>query len=122
MSALWLRVVICAVLLGVPVYAMAEMPGKADQEADEEMAAELIGAPVFARDGREVGEVADVAFDEEGQPLRMRMRTGAALGFGPRLVEIGKGGFVTLRGAVVLDLPQDAVLTLPELTDDADQK
>jgi len=49
--------------------------------------------------------VADVAFDEEGQPERLRMTTDAKLGLGARTLEIPQGAFMVLRGAVVLDLP-----------------
>jgi len=88
--------------------------GKVDQEAAE-MAAELIGAPVFAADGPEIGEVADISFDDEGRPQRLRIVAAAILGLGARTSEIPRGSFTALRGAVVLDLPADAVKTLPEL-------
>jgi hypothetical protein len=53
----------CHGLPGRWVPAQAQTPGKIDLEAAE-MAAEFIGAPVFARDGAQVGEVADIAFDD----------------------------------------------------------
>jgi hypothetical protein len=46
----------------------AEPPSRVDLEAAD-MTAELIGAPVFAKDGVEVGAVADIALDEGLQPF-----------------------------------------------------
>jgi sporulation protein YlmC with PRC-barrel domain len=91
-------------------------PGKIDLEAAE-IVAELIGGPVLAIDGTEVGRVADVWLDEEGQPARLRITTAARLGLGARVVEIPPGAFTAMRGAVVLDMPADAVGLLPELSD-----
>jgi sporulation protein YlmC with PRC-barrel domain len=99
----------------------AQTPGKVDQEVVE-MALEFIGAPVFAADGAEIGEVADISFDEENQPHRLRIVTGVVLGLGERVLEIPKGTFTALRGAVVLDLPADAVKVLPELNELEDEK
>ena len=92
-----------------------------DLEAAE-MAAELIGAPVFAADGTEIGEVADISFDDEGRPHRLRITAGAVLGLGERTLEIPNGTFMTLRGAVVLDLPAEAIQALPELPEREDEK
>jgi hypothetical protein len=92
--------------------ASAQSPGKVDLEAAE-MAAELIGAPVFAADGPQVGEVADVSVDATGQPDRVRMTTGAALGLGARTVELPPGSYLLLRGAVVLEMPAEVVQSLP---------
>ena len=106
---------IAAFLLLAPV-AHAQMPGKVDLEAAE-VTAELLGAPVFASDGTEVGEVADLLVDEEGQIVRLRMKTGALLGIGTRTIEIPGGVFIVLRGAVVLELPAESVEALPERAD-----
>ena len=75
------RIVFAALFLSVFAAAHAEEPGKVNLEAAE-MVAELIGAPVFAGDGAEVGKVADISFDDEGQPNRLRMTTARALGLG----------------------------------------
>jgi hypothetical protein len=56
-----------AIAVSAPTTIRAEAPGKVDMEAAE-MAAELIGAPVFCTDGSEVGEVADILFNEENEP------------------------------------------------------
>jgi sporulation protein YlmC with PRC-barrel domain len=104
--------IVATFLLLAPV-AHAQTPGKVDLEAVEAMA-ELLGAPVFASDGTEVGEVADLLVDEEGQIARLRMKTGALLGIGMRTIEIPGGAFVVLRGAVVLELPAESVEALPE--------
>ena len=75
--------IVLVLMLSVAPLAHAE-PGKIDIEAAE-MAAELIGAPVFSKDGTEVGEVADISFDDELQPDKLRMTTGAMLGLGTRI-------------------------------------
>jgi len=96
-----------------PLAIEAEPPGKIDLEAAEVLA-ELIGAPVFAAGGVEVGQVADISFDEQGRPDRLSMTTESNLALGIRTVEIPKGTFMVLRGAVVLDLTPEAVRQLPD--------
>jgi len=83
------------------------------EEAD--ITAELIGAPVFAADGSQVGEVVDVSYDDEHRPERLRFKTASVLGLGERIVEIDDGSFITLRGAVRLDIDAEAVQLLPDL-------
>ena len=58
------------------------------------MAAELIGAPVYAKEDVEVGTVADIAFDEELQPTRLRMTTGKVLSLGVRILDVPRGVLV----------------------------
>jgi sporulation protein YlmC with PRC-barrel domain len=108
-------------VVALPCCAHAQAPGKIDGEAAEQ-AAELIGAPVFARDGPEVGKVADIAFDEDARPYRLRMTTDAMLGFGTRTLEIPKGAFITVRSAVVLEVPAEAVAAFAELAAPAGEK
>lgn len=108
-------------LLAVTPAAQAQSPGKVDLEATE-IAAQLIRAPVFARDGARVGDVADIAFDEDARPYRLRMTTSAALGLGTRTLEVPKGAFITVRGAVVLEVPAEAVPAFAELAEPAQEK
>jgi len=115
------RLLTVVAVLAFASLAQAQTPGKIDLEAAE-MVAELIGAPVFAADGPEIGQVADVSFDDEGRPQQLRMTTGAILGFGVRTIEIPKGAFTALRGAVVLDLPIEAVQLLPAQPEHANEK
>jgi hypothetical protein len=96
------------------VQAQTEAPGKIDLEAAE-MAAELMGGPVFAAGGVEVGRIAGISFDEHGRPQRLRITTGGKLAIGTRTVEIPKGAFMVLRGAAVLDLTPEAVRLLPDV-------
>ena len=95
--------------------------GKVDLEAAE-LAAELVGRPVFAIDGPEVGTVADLQLDESGLPQKLRMTTGHQLGLGQRTLEIPSDAFMTLRGAVVLDVPADEVAFLPEAQDSEEER
>jgi len=106
--------VLTVLLMGAGPAARAEDPGKVDLEALE-MVSELIGAPVFSKDGTEVGQVADIAFDDKLQPQRLRMTTGRHLGLGTRTLEIPKGSFMPVRGAVILDVPAEAVAAFAEL-------
>jgi sporulation protein YlmC with PRC-barrel domain len=119
--ALTCHALVVSALLVMACPARAEMPGKIDLEAAE-MAGELLGAPVFAADGPQVGEVADLQVDEDGQFTRLRVKMGALLGIGTRTIEIPVGSFIVLRGAVVLDLPAESVQSLPELADIVDEK
>jgi hypothetical protein len=107
-----LRTVLAVAALGTAASGLAQAPGKVDLETAE-LVAELIGAPVYAADGPQVGEVTDIAIDSAGQPDKLRFATAAALGLGPRMVEVPQGGFMLLRGAVVLDMPAEVVQSLP---------
>jgi hypothetical protein len=103
---------IVALLVFTPAIA-AEEPGKIDLEASE-LTADLIGAPVFAADGKEVGLVVDVSSGEDGLPSALRVETDANLGFGTRSITLSQQLFTTLQGAVVIDLPAEAIRSLPE--------
>jgi len=116
---IFLGLVLVSVLIAGPV-GQAQSPETADQ--DPALHAELIGAPVFAADGVQIGEVADIAFDEEDQPKRIRMTSGSVLGLGSRTLEIPSGLFTVLRGAVVVDLPAEAIETLPELMEQEEER
>lgn len=116
-----LKVVIAGFSLSVAAVANAEEPGKVDLEAAA-MVAELIGAPVLAKDGMEVGQVADISLDDELQPKRLRMTTAAVLGFGARTLEIPKGAFMPVRGAVILDVPAEAISAFAELAEPVQEK
>ncbi len=85
----------------------------------EQMVEELIGAPVYASDGHEVGEVVDVSTSGDGEVDAVRIKTGTFLGLGERVMVLPKGNFVALRGAVILDVPAEAVeaLSAPQLPD-----
>jgi hypothetical protein len=43
------------------------------------------------------------------------MTTGRHLGLGARTIEIPKGSFMPVRGAVILDVPAEAVAAFAEL-------
>jgi sporulation protein YlmC with PRC-barrel domain len=98
---IWHLAFLCVVYL-VPAHAMTP----------EQMVEELIGAPVYASDGHEVGEVLDVSMSSDGEVDAVRIKTGTFLGLGERVLVFTKGNFIALRGAVVLDVPAEAVETL----------
>ena len=102
-------------------FAQEPEPGKVDLEA-RELATEIVGAPVSDSLGNEIGDVADISFDEDGQPDRLRIRTSTILGFGERTVEVSRGAFMLLRGRVILDMQSDEVRSLPEVGEQIDEK
>ena len=116
-----IRLFILVLAVAAPVVANAEEPSKVDIEAAE-MVAALIGAPVFAKDGAEVGRVADIAFDGELQPKALRMITAAHMGLGTRTLIIPKGSFIALDGAIVLDVPAEAVSAFADLAEPSDKE
>src|SRR5258708_6912274 len=107
MSCRLQAIAVMVVSLCVGPFAHAE-PDTVDPDAAE-MVAELLGAPVFAKDGLEVGEVEHVAFDEELQPKSLRITTGAILGIGTRILQVPKDAFTPVRGAIFLRVPASAV-------------
>jgi sporulation protein YlmC with PRC-barrel domain len=75
----------------------------------DEMVQETMGAPVYASDGHEVGKVVDVSVSDGGEIDAVRIKTGAFLGFGEHVLSVSKEDFTALRGAVVLDVPAEAL-------------
>ena len=102
-------------------YAQDQNPGRMNLDAGE-LASEIIGAVVCDPMGTQIGEVADVAFDEDGQPDRLRVRVSTFLIFGERTVEVSGGAFMLLRGHVVIDLSAEELLALPDVGDDIDER
>ena len=115
--------VFVASLIAVAAFGFAQEPepGKADLEA-RELATEIVGAPVSDSLGNEIGDVADISFDEDGQPDRLRIRTSTILGFGERTVEVSRDAFMLLRGRVILDMQADDVRSLPEVGEQIDER
>jgi hypothetical protein len=83
---LWL----IALSLGLAVPCPAQSAGDVDA-AVAEIRAEVLGAPIYASDGPEVGTVTDIDFDEGGEPRRLRMTVAASLGLGARAIEVPAG-------------------------------
>jgi len=102
-------------------YAQDQDPGKVDLEASE-LSVDIIGAPVSDRMGTEVGQVADISFDEDGQPDRLRVRVSSHLGFGERTVEVSRDTFILLQGHVVVELSSDDLRSLPDVGDEIDER
>jgi sporulation protein YlmC with PRC-barrel domain len=90
---------------------------KVDVEAQEMVAELIIGAPVLATDGLEVGEVADIKFDEKLQPHSLRIKTANMLGLGVRTLHVPQDAFIALRGAIALRVPSEAVPSFEEITE-----
>ena len=123
MSPSVLKIILISSLLAVASagYAQDQDLGKVDLEAIE-LSNDVIGAPVSDRTGAEIGQVADISFDEDGQPDRLRVRVSAHLGFGERTVELSRDTFILLQGHVVAELSSDELRALPDLGDENDER
>ena len=100
--------VFVASLLMLPLV-QAQSPGKIELEA----ASVLIGAPVIAADGDEIGQVFNLVLDDDGQPRTLLLSTGALIGFGARTVEVPRGAFRIDGRRVILRLTADEVARMP---------
>jgi sporulation protein YlmC with PRC-barrel domain len=116
------KIAVLLLALGVGPVCQAQSPGTGDDQDTAGLHAEMLGAPVYAADGVLIGQVSDISYDEDDQPKRVRMTSDKVLGLGARTLEIPAGLFTVLRGAVVVDLPAEAVQTLPELTEQEDER
>jgi hypothetical protein len=114
------KLVFLGLILGFGAIAHAQTP--AEEEDIQAIHTEILGAPVFAVDGVLIGHVGDISYDEEDQPKRLRMTSAATLGLGSRMLDVPAGLFTVLRGAVVVDLPAEAVQTLPELVEQEEER
>jgi len=52
----------------------------------------------------------------------MRMTANKVLGFGTRILDVPKGAFMPVRGAVILHVPAEAVSAFSELAEPTDEK
>jgi hypothetical protein len=100
----------------------AQTPGRSGDQDAAAIHTEMLGAPVFSADGVLIGDVRDISYDEQDQPKKIRMTSASTLGLGTRMLEIPAGLFTVLRGAVVVDLPAEAVQALPELVDQEEER
>jgi hypothetical protein len=101
-------------LLALTLMATSEAPAQSlNPRLGEEDASELIGGPVLSADGEEVGEVAAVTLEPDGEVSEIRIATGALLGLGEVTVVLPQGSYITLRGALVLRLSAAQVRQLP---------
>jgi len=87
----------------------AQSPGKIELEA----ASVLIGAPVIAVDGDEIGQVFNFVLDDDGHLRTLLLSTGALIGFGARTVEVPRGAFRIDGRRVTLRLTADEVARMP---------
>lgn len=98
------------VLVSLTTASHAQSPGKVELE----VASTLIGSPVHAADGETIGQVSDVATDEDGPPASITISVGARLGFGARIVELPKHAFSIQDGRVVLEMSADVLGAIPD--------
>ncbi|MET0192041.1 MAG: PRC-barrel domain-containing protein [Hyphomicrobiaceae bacterium] len=99
-----------AALLVACLYVAHALPAYAF--TTDEVVQEIMGATVYAADGHEVGKVVDVSVSNDGEIGTVRFKTGAFLGFGEHVLDVPKGDYTALRGAVVLDVPAESLESL----------
>ena len=116
------KIAFLVLALGISPVCQAQSPGMGDDQNAAAIHTEMLGAPIYAADGVLIGQVDDIAYDEEDQPKRIRMTSASVLGLGARTLEIPAGLFTVVRGAVVVDLPAEAVQALPELVEQEDER
>jgi len=116
------KIAFLVLALGIDPVCQAQSPDTGDDQNAAAIHTEMLGAPVYAADGVLIGQVNDIAYDEEDQPKRIRMTSASVLGLGARTLEIPAGLFTVVRGAVVIDLPAEAVQALPELVEQEDER
>jgi hypothetical protein len=111
-----------SLLKGIVFSSLIAVASAGYAHAQDLVSAKIIGAPVSDPRGTEIGEVADVSFDDNGRPDRLRVRISPPLGFGQRTAEISRGTYMLLRGRVLLELSADDLRALPDVGDEIDEK
>jgi hypothetical protein len=103
---------LAGIVAAIGVGAAASGPAGA-QNARAELTQELIGAAAFSIDGTRIGEVDALEFDADDEIEEMRVTRVQSLGLGGQTVTIPRGRFITLRGAVVIELMTPDIYKLP---------
>jgi len=83
------------------------------QDVRTQFEKELIGAPAYSIDGTQIGEVEALEFDGSGEIEEVRVVRMQRLGLGGQTITLSRGQFLTLRGAVVIELTAPEIFELP---------
>jgi sporulation protein YlmC with PRC-barrel domain len=75
----------------------------------------VIGVTAYVSDGTELGEVTDVKIGDHGDVQEILIAMSAPLGFGAKTVAIPMERCITLRGAVIVEMPITEVVRLPDV-------
>ena len=75
--------------------------------------AEVVNLPVFVADGMKIGRVSDVSMTDD-RIDQIRVSTGAALGFGERIITVPQPAFIIKSDMVLIpDLSAEDIQALP---------
>jgi sporulation protein YlmC with PRC-barrel domain len=73
----------------------------------------VLGVTAYVMDGTELGEVTDVKLGDHGNVSEIRVAMATPLGLGGKTVSIPIERCITLRGAVIVEMPISEVARLP---------
>ena len=93
-------------------------PSFVQQQSDSEMlGSDFIGTPVDAKDGQQIGRIADLVFDRDGSIELAVIGTGGFLGVGEKVVAVPfdalKSEKVDNKQVFVVDATKDQVMAAP---------
>ena len=101
-------------VLGTSSAASAQPPTLEDSDA-----AELIGRAVQSTEGIEVGKVASVTMNSEGEVTEIRITVERWLGMGEKTVILPRDSYIALRGTIVVKLPLEDIRQLSSVEESA---
>jgi hypothetical protein len=104
---------LAGIVAAIGLWADGLVQAAAAQNSRADLEQELIGAPAYSIDGTQIGEVDALEFDADDEIEEMRVTRAQSLGLGGQTVTIPRGGFITLRGAVVIELTTPEIFKLP---------
>lgn len=105
-----IRVVLLFALLLIPPLPSSSFATLAAAESET---THLIGAPVFVRDGVEVGTVSGYrGGDADDDVLEIHVTSAGTIGIEKTTVIIARASVILLRGAVALDMTLDEAVAL----------
>jgi hypothetical protein len=73
----------------------------------------VLGATAYATDGTELGEVTGVKIGDHGEMAEIHVAMALPLGLGEKTVAIPIARCITLRGAVIVEMPITELARLP---------
>ena len=108
----------CLLLLSASLAATAEtLPAEQELIYSGE-ATSILGRPVFAPNGSQVGRIVDVLVDDQGQPRAAVIDFGGFLGVGKRRIAVAWRALRFLPGAkhdeILIDLTVDQIKATPD--------
>jgi sporulation protein YlmC with PRC-barrel domain len=77
-------------------------------------ARDLVGKDVFSANGEDVGEVADVLVNDQGEPEAVVIAHGGWLGLGEKKIAVDWSSVTVAKDGVAIDLPSQQLSQIPE--------